>query len=195
VLLRFMEPWYRPKKTEVSGDQKSQGGSNRPSTPTSIDTETGSAYGEATVHGESTPLSTPLAGKDEDSWRASMIARRDVHVVFISYLLEALSEMCIGLARNGTQMILASVALGCVGSSGPAMRSAAVASVPPLQGGEILATFEIVASFAHLLAPLQGVLLTLLINTVPQVVFFLGGGISLLAALLTLFVRERDRFR
>lgn len=95
-----------------------------------------------------------------DSHKSEMIARRDVHIILISYLLEAMSQFAIGLAGNGTQMIfgtlfffnlifywygrmlltllwmIASIAMGCIGSSGPAMRSAAFAGVPPLQSGQ-----------------------------------------------------------
>jgi len=207
ALLHYMEAWYQPqpkKQADQTPEAESQPDAGRQvrapaSVSTEHDSDSGSTHAEAGLdylEGPTPPSESPAPSrKGEEGWRASMIARRDVHVVFVSYVLEAASEICIGLARNGTQMILASVMLGCVGSSGPAMRSAAVASVPRLQSGEILATFELVAAIATLLAPLQGVLLTLLINTAPQIVFFLAGGISLFAAALVLFVREQDRYQ
>jgi hypothetical protein len=44
--------------------------------------------------------------KEEADWRARMLARRDVHVVIISYLFEAIAQFCLGLARNGTELII-----------------------------------------------------------------------------------------
>jgi len=132
---------------------------------------------------------------DDKEWKASVSSRRDIHISMISYLLEAISEFCVALSQTGSQMIISSCILGGVGSAGPALRSAALASVPPLYGGEILAAFELVNSISQLLAPLQGVLMTLLINSAPEVVFFLGATIASTAAVILVLVQEKDRYK
>jgi len=134
-------------------------------------------------------------GQDEERWKESMSARRDVHVVFLSYFIQAISQLCVAISQTGAQMIVSVTIIGFVGSGGPAMRSAAAASVPPLQSGEVIAAFELVSAIAQLLAPLQGVLMTVLINTAPEVVYFVNALVSLGAALLLLAVKEKDRYR
>lgn len=39
-------------------------------------------------------------------WKASISSRRDVHISVLSYLLEAISEFCIGLSQTGIQVIV-----------------------------------------------------------------------------------------
>jgi len=132
---------------------------------------------------------------DDAELKASIAARSDVNMVSISYLFEAISMLCMGLSRTGTQMIISASILGCYVSSTAAVRSAAAASVPPLQSGEVLAALELVNSLSQLLSPLQGVLMTLLINTAPEVVLFIAALISFIASVLPWFVRDEDRYK
>jgi hypothetical protein len=95
MLLRFMEGLYKPKK-RVGLDLVSDSDSE---SHFSIGITTAGEGGGSVDEEEAEP---PRG----DEWKASMIARRDVHVVLISYLLEAISKFCIGLVQNGTQFIL-----------------------------------------------------------------------------------------
>jgi len=84
--------------------------------------------------------------------------------------------------------------MGFVGSSAASIKSLAVATVPPLQAGETLAALEMVQGIGVALSPLQGVMLTILINKAPQAVFMLNAALSLLAAMLMILVRDSDRY-
>jgi len=141
------------------------------------------------------PATDPeIAKKVEDELKASIGDQRDIHVVIGSYLIEAVSGILIALARTGNQLIAALSVIPLGGSGGAAMRSALTASASPLRSGEILSAIEVVLSLGHFLAPLQGVLFTALINTFPQVVFYLGAFIHVLAALVMFLVKEGDRY-
>jgi len=134
------------------------------------------------------------ARKMEEELKASVGDRRDIHVVIASYFVEAVSGILLALARTGTQLIAAVSVMPLGGSGGAAMRSALTASASPLRSGEILSAIEVVLSLGHFLAPLQGVLFTAMINTFPQVVFYLGSIIHVLAAAVMFLVKEEDRY-
>lgn len=116
------------------------------------------------VSGEN--FETRQVALDEDEWKADTSARRDIHMAAISFLFEAAAEFCVGLSRTGTQMIvcesrfnisrsrelttihLAVSLIGGMSAAGSALRSAAVASVPPLQSGRLIP--HLIVSLTHL---------------------------------------------
>jgi hypothetical protein len=114
ALLYFMESWY--KSTEAQKLANERGFCNRPMDryvnmdrlrKASVETcRRADGEREDIERLESEGVERPDVVRDKEHWKASMIARRDVHVVLISYVLEAVAQICIGLARNGTQMIL-----------------------------------------------------------------------------------------
>jgi hypothetical protein len=112
ALLHFMGLLYKPKSyipddTIPGAESQVESNPQDPSVPhTTAEHNPNDQPADVRDPTSSDSVPPSIAIKDEDFWRADMIARRDVHVVFISYVLEALAEFCIGLARNGTQMIL-----------------------------------------------------------------------------------------
>ncbi|KAJ6629315.1 MFS general substrate transporter [Mycena sp. CBHHK59/15] len=100
--------------------------------------------------------------------------RLDIHVVSLSWVIEATSYILLGLVTSRMAQLGAVILIGCSAGRAPVFRSLVVSSIDPLkQGRQTLAAIEMMASFGKLLSPLlMGGILSATISTLPQLVFY-----------------------
>ncbi|KAH9936158.1 major facilitator superfamily domain-containing protein [Fomitopsis serialis] len=120
----------------------------------------------------------------------------DVHIVIGSLIIQVAALLLL-TAATGRGLQLASIVLyGCSVGRGPVLRSLAVSTVPPEDHASALAAIEMSSGFGMLLSSIiLGTLMAATISTVPQAVFWVIAGISTVASLILLLVRDSDRYQ
>ncbi|KAJ7119582.1 MFS general substrate transporter [Mycena epipterygia] len=121
--------------------------------------------------------------------------RLDVHIAFVSWLIEASAYITFGFMRTRATQLAAVILIGCGPGYAPAVRSLVAASVEPLKQGETLGMIEMVFGLGLFVSPLvMGSILSATIASVPQTVFYVQAGIVVSAAAILLLVKDADRY-
>ncbi|KAJ7248268.1 major facilitator superfamily domain-containing protein [Mycena haematopus] len=135
-------------------------------------------------------LHASQAETSEDVFFLRARDRVDVHVVFLSWSIDAAAFIILGSATSRMAQFGAIVLIGCSAGRAPVFRSLVVSSVDPLKQGQTLAAIEIAAGFGKLLSPvIMGSILSATISTLPQLVFYVQAAIVVSGATVLFFVR------
>ncbi|KAJ7727905.1 hypothetical protein B0H16DRAFT_1734906 [Mycena metata] len=122
--------------------------------------------------------------------------RLDIHIAFLSWIIEASAYIIFGFMRTRATQLAAVILIGFGPGYAPAVRSLVAASVEPLKQGETLGAIEMVWGLGLLVSPLvMGAILSATIASVPQTVFYVQAAIVTSAAGILVFVRDADRYR
>ncbi|KAJ7471186.1 MFS general substrate transporter [Mycena galericulata] len=109
--------------------------------------------------------------------------RLDVHIVFVSWCIDAAAFIILGSVTSRVAQLGAPRAH-------QVFRSLVVASVDPLQQGQALGAIEMVAGLGKLISPvLMGSILSTTISTLPELVFYVQAAIVVSGATVLFFVR------
>ncbi|KAJ7916133.1 MFS general substrate transporter [Mycena leptocephala] len=131
-----------------------------------------------------------FADSSEDTILARARDRVDVHVVFLSWCIDAAAFIALGSVTSRVAQFGAIILIGCSAGRAPVFRSLVVSSVDPLKQGQALAAIEMVAGFGKLLSPVViGSILSATISTLPQLVFYIQAAIVVSAASVLFLVR------
>ncbi|KAJ6536013.1 MFS general substrate transporter [Mycena vulgaris] len=116
--------------------------------------------------------------------------RLDVHLVFLSWCIDAAAFVALGTVTSRAAQLGAVTLIGCSAGRAPVFRSLAVSGVDPLKQGQTLGAIEMVSGLGKLLSPLlMGGILSATISTVPQLVFYVQAGIVVSAAAVLFLLR------
>ncbi|KAF7368867.1 MFS general substrate transporter [Mycena venus] len=132
----------------------------------------------------------PSADDSEEKLLARARDCVDVHLVFLSWCIDASGFIILGSVTSRIAQLGAIVLIGYSAGRAPVFRSLVVSSVEPLKQGQALAAIEMVAGFGKLLSPvLMGGILSATISTLPQLVFYVQAGIVVSAATVLFLVK------
>ncbi|KAF8218225.1 MFS general substrate transporter [Mycena galopus ATCC 62051] len=129
------------------------------------------------------------AASSEDTILARARDRVDIHLIFLSWAVNAAAFIILASVTGRVAQFGAIVLIGCSAGRAPVFRSLVVSSVDQLQQGQTLAAIEIVSGLGKLLSPvMMGGILSATISTMPQLVFYVQAVIVVSAASVLFFI-------
>ncbi|KAJ7452397.1 MFS general substrate transporter [Mycena galericulata] len=130
------------------------------------------------------------AASSEDRILARARDRVDIHLVFLSWAIDATGFITLASVTSRAAQFGAIVLIGCSTGRAPVFRSLVVSSADQLQQGQTLAAIEIISGLGKLLSPVvMGSILSATITTMPQLIFYVQAVIVVSAATVLLFIR------
>ncbi|KAG1728590.1 MFS general substrate transporter [Suillus paluster] len=148
------------------------------------------------IYAKKAALPEDQQGTSDDTVVSTSTDLLDVHITFISWVVNALAYIMAAATSTRILHLTAVTIIGFSAAHTPIFRSLVVSSADPLKQGEVLAAIEMMSSIGVFLSPVvMGSIFTATISKVPMLVFYIHAAIVITAASLLFLIRDSDRYQ